>query len=166
MLAALAFSAFALAGCSADVSVDKTVSQSELEKKVAGMYTPDDPDATVDASCDGELKADVGETQDCHLEVGQESADVRVEVTSVEGSDTKFDATPFVPADRVADTIKKSLADQGYQVDSVECEGELMGELDETVACTASPATGEGKIEAQVTEVRGLMVNFNYKVVS
>ena len=30
MLVALAFSAFALAGCSADVSVDKTVSQSEL----------------------------------------------------------------------------------------------------------------------------------------
>ncbi len=166
-LAALAVCAFALAGCSADVSVgDTTVSQSELETQVEKMYTPDDPDATVAADCAGDLDAEVDATQDCHLEVGKETADVRVTVTEVDGSDTKFDATPFVPADRVAETIKGSLVDQGYQVDQVTCESELLGVVDEKISCAAKPSEGDGTVEATVTSVDGLMVNFDYKVVS
>lgn len=165
--AALAVCVLALAGCSAEVNTgDETVSQADLEKQVSGMFTPDNPDATIDASCEGDLDAKVDATQDCHLTVGDQDADVRVQVTSVDGSDTKLDATPFVPADKVADTIKGSLTDQGYKVDTVDCEEELMGEVGQTATCTAAPSSGDGTIEAKVTSVDGLMVNFNYKVVS
>lgn len=165
--AALAVCVLALAGCSAEVTTGdaENVSQSDLEDRVTGMYTPDDPDATVDASCSGDLDAKVDASQDCHLTVGDQEADVRVQVTSVDGSDTKLDATPFVPADKVAETIKGSLAEQGYRLDTVDCEQELIGEVGETATCTAAPAKGDGTIEAKVTSVDGLMVNFNYKVV-
>jgi len=165
-LAALAALVLALTGCSGSGSTGpQSVSQSDLEKQVSGMFTPSDPSASVDASCAGDLTAKVDATQDCHLVVGKETADVRVTVTSVSGSDTRFDATPFVPADRVAETIKGSLAQQGYRLDSVDCQGELMGKVGETATCTASPAKGSGKIRATVTSVDGLLVNFDYKVV-
>ena len=69
--AALAVCVLALAGCSAEVNTgDETVSQADLEKQVSGMFTPDDPDATIDAGCEGDLDAKVDATQDCHLTVG------------------------------------------------------------------------------------------------
>lgn len=172
-LAALALSAVAvaalsgcLAGCSASVSTSRSVDRADLENQLTTMYTPDDPSASIDATCGGDLAAKVDATQDCHLEVGEQTADVRVAVTSVDGSDTKFDVTPFVTADKVAATIEKSLTDQGYQVDSVDCEAELVGEKGRTVDCTAAPADGDGRIVATVSSVKGLLVDFDYEVVS
>jgi len=156
----------ALAGCSFSIGGPDAVTQSELEKQVADLYTADDPEAEITADCEGELAAEVDATQDCHVNVGEESADVHVTVTKVEGEDVEFEAAPFVPAERVADTIKASLGDQGFQVDSVECEDELAGELGATTTCAAQPAEGDGTIEVKVTQVDGLMVNFNYEVVS
>jgi hypothetical protein len=161
--AALLAATVLLAGCSATPGA---VEKEELEKQVSGLYTPEDPDAEVVADCAGELEAEVDATQDCHMEVGEETADVRVVVTEVGDDQVDFEATPFVPADRVAETIRASLAEQGFEVDTVECEDELMGEQDATVSCTAAPAEGTGEVEATVTQVDGLMVNFNYEVVS
>lgn len=158
--------AAALTGCSFSVGGPDAVPQSELEKQVADLYTADDPEAEITADCEGELAAEVDATQDCHVNVGEESADVHVTVTEVDGQDVEFEAAPFVPAERVAGTIKANLGDQGFQVDSVECEDELAGELGATTTCAAKPAQGDGTIEVKVTQVDGLMVNFNYEVVS
>ena len=161
--AALLAATVLLAGCSTTADA---VEQEELEKQVAGLYTPDDPEAEVVADCAGELEAKVDATQNCHMEVGEETADVRVVVTKVDEDQVDFEATPYVPADRVAETIQTSLSEQGYQVETVECEDELMGEKDASITCTASPSQGKGEVEATVTQVDGLMVNFNYEVVS
>ena len=48
----------------------------------------------------------------------------------------------------------------------MECEDELPGELEATVTCTATPADGEGKVVATVTSAQGLMVSFDFEVVS
>lgn len=165
LLAAVACTA-GLAGCSFSIGGPDAVTQSELEKQVADLYTADDPEAEITADCEGELDAEVDATQDCHVNVGEESADVHVTVTKIDGQDVEFEAAPYVPAERVAETIKASLGDQGYQVDSVECEDELAGELGATTTCAAKPAEGDGSIEVKVTQVDGLMVNFNYEVVS
>ena len=42
--------------------------QPSSRKNVAGLYTPDDPDAEVTADCAGDLDAEVDATQDCHLD--------------------------------------------------------------------------------------------------
>lgn len=165
-LAALAAVAVVLTGCSFSIGGPGAVEQAELEKKVVGLYQPDDPDVEFTAECDGGLAAEVDATQDCHISGGDQSADVRVVVTEVGDEEVDFEATPFVPADRVAETIKESLAGQNIQVDSVECEDELAGEVDATTTCTAVPAEGEGTIEVVVTSVDGLMVNFDYEVVA
>lgn len=163
---ALAACALVLAGCSFSLGGADAVTTSELEKQIASLYTPDDADAEIAAECEGELAAEVDATQECHLTVGEEEADVRVVVTAVEDDVVDFKATPFVPAVRVAETIKDNLASQGFEVESVECEDELPGEVDATSTCTARPSEGAGTIEAVVTSVEGLMVNFEFKVVS
>ncbi len=167
-VAALAVCVIALSGCNAEVTTGpSSVSKGDLEKRVEGLV-PDETTGPVDATCEGDLTAKVDATQDCHLEAGDENADVRVTVTSVDGSTTKFDAVPFIPTDRMADSIEKSLTDQGYQVASVDCEDELIGKLDEKATCTATNPDGgdDATLEVKVTEVHGLMVNFNYEVVS
>ena len=85
-------------------------------------------------------------------------------VTKVDGSDVEFETQTFVPAERLADTLKTQLADQGFEVETVECDGELVGEVDATTECTAAPAEGDGVLEVTVTEVDGLMINFNYEL--
>lgn len=154
----------ALAGCDADALVERTVSRAEVERQLGGMYTPHDPEATVDPSCAGDLVAEVGATQDCHLRIGDQAADVRVRVTGVDGNDSTFEATPFVPAERVAETLRSSLAEEDIDVDDVDCATELLGEVDATVTCFAQPAEGDGSIEVTVTSVDGLLVHFDYRL--
>ena len=164
VLATLLLAAPVLAGCNAEVSTgSNSVSKASLEKQLASTFTPDDPEAKVSADCAGALAAKTDATQDCHMTVGDQEADVRVSVTKVADGDVNFKTTPFVPADTVAETLKQGLLDQGYTVDTVECEDELLGVLDETTTCTASPADGDGTLNVTVTSVDGLLVNFNYK---
>lgn len=168
--AALAACTLVLAACSSESGEAEAgptrLAQADLEKRVAGRYTAEEPGAQVVASCEGGLEAEKGATQDCHMQVGDETADVRVFYTERGEEAVDFTATPFVPADRVAETIATSLAEQGVRVRRIECRAELMGELDATTTCIARPARGEGRIVATVTSVDGLMVNFNYEVVA
>lgn len=162
-LAAAALCLLALTGCQASISTSNTVSQAELEKQVAAIITPDDPSASVEPSCAGELAGKVDATQDCHLDIGDQKADVHVTVTSVDGGDVAFDVTPFLPADTLADAVLNSLTDAGYAIDSVDCDGELLGVVDETATCTAQPEQTGGDVVVTATSVDGLLVKFDVK---
>lgn len=163
---ALVVCTLVLTGCSVSFGGVEDLTQSALEEQVAANITPDDPDAEVSADCAGGLAAEVDATQECHLDVGEEEADVRATVTKVNDEDVDFELSTYVPPDVVASTIKDSLAAQDVTVDTVECDDELRGEVDAKTMCTAAPADGEGRIEVTVTSVDGLMVNFGYEVVS
>jgi len=155
----------ALAGCGSDPDPKPaSLDRPGLEARVAGMITPDDPDATVRARCDGAIAVKVGARRDCHLTVGREAADVHVRVVSVDGRTPRLEVTPYIPPDRLGEAIRSSLSGQGYRVDAVECDEELLGEADRSASCVATPAEGQGHVEVHVTKVDGLMVNFDYEV--
>ncbi|MCW2845133.1 MAG: hypothetical protein JWN22_3049 [Nocardioides sp.] len=158
----------ALAGCNAEVSTKSapsTISQSDLEQQLVDGTTPDDKGATVKATCEGDLERKADATQDCHLDVGAETADVHVTVTDASGDGT-YDVTPYLRAQRVADTIQSTLSGKGYAIDSVECDGDLLGVVDEVVTCTALPEKTGGQLSATVTTVDGLFVNFHIEALS
>lgn len=76
-----------LSGCSVSVG------QGDLEKEVTNTT-----DLT-DVSCDGELKGAVDETQTCTgTDADGAQLDLVATVTSVDGSDVKFDIEQAVPA--------------------------------------------------------------------
>lgn len=148
-----------LTGCSGSVSVGgTTVKQADLEKAVADEITGADADKLT-VSCDGSLKGEKGETQDCTLEDGTgDKSHVRAEVTKVDGDDVKFDTSLFVPADDVAGVLEEQLAGQGEDVESVTCADDLPGVVGEKIECTAEPL---GDLTVTTTAVNGLVVNFN-----
>ncbi len=175
LVAALA--TLVLTGCSVSAGTDsdepepttepttEQMALADLEDLVAGSVTPDDKGAEVSAGCAGGLDIEVGAAQDCHLLVGEETADVHFVVTEVQdGEVTDADITPYLPGDRVAETIKASLEKQGATVDAVECEGELAGEKGATMSCTATAGRDTGEIAVEVTEVDGLFINFHFEV--
>ncbi|MGZ4465913.1 MAG: DUF4333 domain-containing protein [Nocardioides sp.] len=151
-----------LAGCEAGVG-PRTVARADLEQQLTRTYAAGND--ALDVTCSGDLAAEIGSTQDCQLQSGADSANARVKVDSVDGGDVHFVVTPFVPAARVAETIREQLAHQGYRVDTVTCAAELVGRVGEASACTAVPAQGGGTITATVTRVRGLRVSFDYRLV-
>ena len=175
--ALIACALVALTGCSVSVGTDsdepeptaeptvESMAVADLEDLVAGSVTPDDEGAEVSAECAGEIDVEVDAAQTCHLTVGEQIADVHVVVTEVDdGEIVDADITPYLPADRVAETIQASLEEQGSTVDSVDCEGELAGEKGATMGCTATAGTDAGEITVEVTKVDGLFINFHFVV--
>jgi hypothetical protein len=140
-----------------------TVSQADLEDRVAAQYTPDDPGTELSASCGGDLEPEVDATQDCAVQVGADVARVHVVVTEVDGTTVRFDTTPYLPADVLADQIRSSLEGRNVTVDTISCDGELLGVEASTSTCTYTPARESGRLEATVTDVEGLLISFEVK---
>jgi len=160
-----AASALLFAGCAVGSGAG-SVDRAALEKQLAGLYTPQDPEAEITAECEGDLDAEVDATQECRMSVGEDTADVRVVVTGVGDDKVDFAATPFLTAERVAETVRRSLEEKGFRPDRVDCRKELVGEEGATTVCTVAPAKGKGRVRATVTRVEGLLVNFDYRVVA
>ena len=138
----------------------------ELEEFVADSVTPDDADAEVTADCAGGIDVEVDATQDCHLVVGEETADVHFVVTEVEDGEVDGRRLHAVrPGDRLAEVVTQQFAGQGTVLDEVQCDEELTGEAKATTTCDATAGTQEARIEVEVTEVDGLFINFHMQVV-
>lgn len=142
----------------------RSISRTELQSQVAGMYPADTEETTVRVRCDGELAAAEGASQECRVKVDQQRAAVRVSVTDVVGTEVRIDSVLVVPAVRVARELLEALSSEGFDVDEVTCPGELLGRVDEQVTCTVTPNTGSGEVTATVTKIRGLRVDFDYAV--
>ena len=150
-----------VSGCSFSTG-SLTVAQDDLEKGVAESVTPDEAGAKVTADCAGELEGKVGSEQTCHLDVGEQQADVRLRVTSIKGDEVHWSTQPFLPTDVIGDSIKSDLDGQGIAVDSVDCQAELVGKVGETTTCATTGAKAPGDLTVEVTSVDGLLINFKY----
>lgn len=149
----------ALGACSTEV----TVAQSDLEDQLSEQITPDNPDDEVSVECEGDLAGEVDATVDCPATIGEDPVTVRVLVTAVDGPDVEYQLTPVVEAEDVAASIEETLAGQGYPVEAVSCEGELIGEQDETQLCSVTNTRGdEVEVEATVTSVDGFLIGFDF----
>lgn len=149
----------ALSSCSSEV----TVAQADLEDQLTEQITPDNPEDEVAVECEGDLVGEVDATVDCPATIGEDPVTVRVLVTSVDGTDVEYELTPVVEADDVAVTIEETLAGQDYPVESVTCEGELIGENDQTQLCSVTNTEGEEvEVEATVTSVDGFLIGFDF----
>lgn len=155
-----------LVGCTEEPEVDRTISRSELEAKVAEIYPPRNPRTEVTVACEGGLSGELNATQLCTVSVDKKRAQVRVVVAEVDGDDAVIDAVAFVPARRVAKELLAALAAEGYHVAKVTCPGELTGTVGSEVTCTVTPNNGKGDVVATVTAVRGLRIDFDYEVAS
>lgn len=138
------------------------VSQAELESQVESLYTPRAAGADVAAQCDGDLASELDASQDCAVQVGADVARVHVVVDRVDGTDVHFRATPYLEADDVATSIKQSFDDDGFAVDTVECDGGLQGQAGSETVCTYTPPASGQQVTATVKRVDGPVIHFTF----
>ncbi|WP_244930457.1 DUF4333 domain-containing protein [Nocardioides sp. W7] len=172
--AALALLATAvLTACSASVSVGDAdaVSAEKLEQAIASKITVDGGEgdlesAGIDLTCDDELPAEVDASVDCFgTDADGGVTGFRPVVTAVDGTDVEFDAGLFLPGDTLAEQVGAQLAEQGYTVESLDCE-EVDGEVGATSTCTAQVegAAEPDELAITIEEVDGLRFRFGYEV--
>ena len=87
-LTAVAAATLLLAGCG---SGTKAVSQEQVESRVSEQLTKQVGQKPDTISCPGDLKAEKGTTMRCKLTAGSDTLGLTVTVTSVDGSNVKFD---------------------------------------------------------------------------
>lgn len=82
----LSLAAATLAGCSSG-----SMAQSDVEDKISTELAAQVGQTPDDVTCPGDLKAEVGATMTCVLTDGDQEINVDLKVTSVDGSNMKFD---------------------------------------------------------------------------
>lgn len=159
--AALALAAVlttSLAACSGGAD---GLDQAALEEAIA------DGRDGAEVACDGGLAEEVDAAQVCRVTEGEQTAEVRVTTTAISDGEPEFEVVPFVSAERAAEEISSSLADQGLSLDSVECEDDLPGEVGATTTCLLSRNEFNiPEVTAEVTAVDGLFIDFTFGTVS
>lgn len=167
-LAALAAAAtLALVGCSGEVSVgsDPSVEQTSLEEQVAEAFTGEGAD-TVEVACEGDLAAEEGATQDCLATFNGADIGVRLTVDQVEGDQVDYSPAFYVTVEELEATVEETYVGQGVSVDSVTCDGELLGEVGATASCEVTSAVdGDATIETVTTSADGPDIAYDLNVV-
>jgi hypothetical protein len=168
-IAALALAA-ALAGCGTIATNDS------VEEQIKSQLGTDT------AECPTDLDGEVGQSIICKGAIGDDSFDVKVTVTSIEGDTINFDiervggAPPTTDATGagaedaaevdgkdVAQSVFDQLAAGGKKVDEVTCP-DLPAQAGESVRCSLTSGTDTYGVTVTVTSVQGTDVKFDIRV--
>jgi hypothetical protein len=139
------------------------ISRSGLEQRISEKYEPDDPKTTLTAACPGGLDAADDATQDCTVTTDDKEVGVRARVTDEDADDLGLETTPFLAPATVGEAIASSLEIQGYTGVESTCDGNLMGEVGDTVVCELSTLEGDTTVNVEVSSIDGLLINFTFK---
>jgi hypothetical protein len=152
--------------CSCSIgSSSHSVSKSDVAGRITSKMTDAAGDKPDSVNCPGDLPAKVGAQLNCEMKVKDRTFNVNVTVTSVNGSDVKFDMAETVDKNQVAGVISYELTQQvGRKPDSVTCPDNLKGVVGATLRCQLTDADHRYGVSVTVTNVDAGAVNFDFKV--
>jgi hypothetical protein len=157
----------ALVGCGDEEEVPRgtDMSRAQLEEQINESFEPDDPQDELKTECEGALEAVADGTQDCRVTNGDDQVGVRAAVTDIEADDLGMVLTPFVYAEDVAGAITQTIEMQGggYTGVATTCDDDLVGEVGQKLVCNLTSDQGDTVVNVVVTEVDGLMINYDFK---
>jgi Domain of unknown function (DUF4333) len=152
--------------CSCSIgSSSHAVSKSDVAQQITSKLTDAAGNKPESVTCPGDLPAKVGAQLNCEMKVKNQDFNVNVTVTSVNGSDVKFDMAETVDKNQVAKVISYQLTQQvGKKPDSVTCPDNLKGAQGATLRCQLIDSGAKYGISVTVTNVDAGDVNFDFKV--
>ncbi len=152
--------------CSCSVGTGPhAVSKSDVASQITSKMTDAAGNKPDKVSCPGDLPAKVGAQLNCEMKVKDQTFNVNVTVTSVDGDNVKFDMVETVDKNQVAAEITTKLAQQvGKKPDSVTCPDNLKGVPGATLRCQLVDGTDKYGVNVTVTNVDAGDVNFDFKV--
>ncbi len=152
--------------CSCSIgSSSHSVSKSDVASQITSKLTDVAGNKPDSVTCPNDLPAKVGAQLNCEMKVKNQTFNVNVTVTSVNGSDIKFDMVETVDKNQVANVISDKLTQQvGSRPDSVTCPDNLKGVEGATLRCQLTDGNHKYGISVTVTNVDAGDVNFDFKV--
>jgi hypothetical protein len=151
--------------CSVGTSSSHAVSKSDVASQITAKMTDAAGNKPDTVTCPGDLPAKVGAQLNCEMKVKDQTFNVNVTVTSVDGSNVKFDMVETVDKDQVASIISAKLTQQvGSKPESVTCPDNLKGVEGATLRCQLQDSGKTYGINVTVTSVDAGDVNFDFKV--
>jgi hypothetical protein len=151
--------------CSCSVgSSSHAVSKSDVAQQITAKLTDGAGNKPDSVTCPSDLPAKVGAQLNCDMKVKDQTFNVNVTVTSVNGSDVKFDMVETMDKDKVASLISDQLAGQRLRPDSVTCPENLKGVKGATLRCQLTTGGETYGVNVTVTDVDAGNVNFHFKV--
>jgi hypothetical protein len=151
--------------CSFSAGSSHTVAKRDVENQITAKMTDAAGNKPQTVTCPGDLPAKVGAQLNCEMKVKDQTFNVNVTVTSVDGSDVKFDMVETVDKDQVANILSAKLTQQvGSKPESVTCPDNLKGVVGATLRCQLKDSGKTYGVLVTVTSVDAGDVNFDYKV--
>ncbi len=134
--------------CSCSVgSSSHAVSKSDVAQQITSKLTDAAGNKPDSVTCPGDLPAKVGAQLNCEMKVKNQTFNVNVAVTSVNGNDVKFDMVEAMDKNKVASLISDKLAQQGTPPDSVTCPDNFEGRPGRDAAVSADQRWGNVRSE-------------------
>jgi hypothetical protein len=154
------------AGCSCSVSSGPhAVKKSDVASQITSKLTDAAGNKPDTVNCPNDLPAKVGAQLNCEMKVKNQTFNVNVTVTSVDGDNVKFDMVETVDKTQVASEISSKLEQQvGKKPDSVTCPDNLKGTVGATLRCQLTDGSDKYGVNVTVTNVDAGDVNFDFKV--
>jgi Domain of unknown function (DUF4333) len=160
ILVSAAVATLALTACTGSVAKDD-VAQSIMEQ----LNKQDI--AAQNVTCLGDLQASVGQTVRCSFTVDGQPVDAIATVTSVDGTNVKYDITTEarpIAKELLAKKVSEQVQQQAnVQADSATCDHDLQPMVDASAACTIVSRGKPLDLTVTVTKVNGGLINFSIK---
>ncbi len=150
--------------CSVSTSSAHAVSKSDVARQITSKMTDAAGNKPDTVSCPTDLPAKVGAQLNCEMKVKDQTFNVNVTVTSVDGDNVNFDMVETVDKDQVASIISAKLTQQGIATESVTCPDNLKGVEGATLRCKLSEDGKTYGVNVTVTNVDAGDVSFDIKV--
>jgi len=147
-----------------DVKFDmvEMVDKGKVAEQISAKMTDAAGNKPDTVTCPSDLLAKVGTQLICETQVSGTTNHVNVTVTSVNGSDVKFDMVETVDKSQIAEQISAKMTDAaGNKPDAVTCPSDLPGKVGAQLNCDMKVKGTSYTMNVTVTSVNGSGVFFD-----
>lgn len=162
VIGALALGA-ALSGCHVSASIGSgppVVAKADLQKDITDRLTKAGQ-TPQSVTCSEDLVGEVDKTTRCEVVLSDTNAiEPIVKTTKVDGTTVSYEMTPALNKDQLQQQVGRLMKQNDMAADSVTCEGGLEGVVGTETRCTIDADGSSTETSVKVTDVNGLLMNF------
>ncbi len=152
-----------VSGCHFSASVGggpPVVGKADVQKDITDRLTKAGQ-TPQSVNCSEDLVGEVGKTTRCEVVLSETNAiEPIVKTTKVEGTTVSYEMTPALNQDQLQRQVGMLMKQNGMAVDTVTCTGGLEGVVGKETRCTVQGGGDTTEASVKVTEVNGLLMNF------
>ncbi|HNP14358.1 MAG: DUF4333 domain-containing protein [Mycobacterium sp.] len=152
-----------VSGCHFSASIGggpPVVGKADLQKDITDRLTKAGQ-TPQSVNCAEDLVGEVDKTTRCEVVLSETNAiEPIVKTTKVEGTTVSYEMTPALNQNQLQQQVGMLMKQNGMAADTVTCAGGLEGVVDNETTCSVKGDGETTETSVKVTEVNGLLMNF------